>query len=114
MMTNKGDIIMKYFLILFAIIMIGCSKAPNSMTGPVYEEKVDNLCCYDNVGEVVLIQTWYGIQGDSCKYSPLNLEEKYKIDGLLITFNYDSAHIVTKKKMWGEPIIITSIKKIYR
>ena len=108
----KQLIVLAITLALISFILSifdGCS----SVTEPEEEEVVDWLCCYDNTGQVVHINdVSYGIQDGVYKYYPLNLEEEYKIDGMLITFNFDSMYIVSKNKLWGLPIMITDIKEI--
>ena len=107
MITNKGDIIMKYLLILFAIIIIGCSN-------PAEPQKLEPL---DNIGTIIYKDFSLGFYGivtdDSINYLPLDLEDRFMKDGIKISFNFSKPKYgVDTIVMWGEPIYITKMRRI--
>lgn len=56
---------------------------------------------------------FFGIETDGGeKFNPVNLEEKYRRDGLNIVFKYQEAEEQMSIQMWGKLIEITEIKLV--
>lgn len=56
---------------------------------------------------------FYGIVGDDGKnYLPLNLDSRYKQDGLRVAFGYEPVKDVGTIQMWGDPVNLTFIDTI--
>ena len=56
---------------------------------------------------------FYGITGDDGKkYDPLNLDEKYRKDGLRVAFEAGEASGMATTRMWGTPVNLTFIEEI--
>jgi hypothetical protein len=100
-----GDIIMKRLLMLFAMLIIGCSN-------PAEPRKLEPL---DNIGTIIFQDISGGFYGivtdDSINYFPLDLEKRFMRDGMRISFNFSKPkYRVDTIVMWGEPIYITDIR----
>ena len=56
---------------------------------------------------------FYGIVGDDGKkYEPLNLDARYRKDGLRIAFDATPASDTVSTRMWGTPVNLTSVEEI--
>ena len=56
---------------------------------------------------------FYGITGDDGKkYEPLDLDAKYRKDGLRVAFDATVAKDVASTRMWGTPVNLTLIEEI--
>ena len=56
---------------------------------------------------------FYGILGDDGKkYEPLNLDARYRKDGLRVAFDATPAGDAVSTRMWGTPVNLTSIEEI--
>ena len=56
---------------------------------------------------------FYGIVGDDGKkYDPLDLDEKYRRDGLRVAFEAEEATGMATTHMWGTPVNLTFIEEI--
>jgi len=56
---------------------------------------------------------FYGIIGDDGKkYEPLNLDAKYREDGLRVAFNATVANDAVSTRMWGTPVNLAEVEEI--
>lgn len=56
---------------------------------------------------------FYGITGDDGKqYDPLNLDEKYRVNGLRVAFEAGEAKDTATTRMWGTPVNLVFIEEI--
>lgn len=56
---------------------------------------------------------FYGIIGDDGKhYDPMNLDEKYQVDGLRVYFEANICHDCDGFHMWGDIVTLLKIEKL--
>ena len=99
---------MKFFaaVVVILIALSGCKTSDNTMDETVIETT-------GTVTYVNLEGGFYGIVGeDGTRYDPVNLDERYKEDGLRIRFRAEKQEDVAGIRMWGEIVQIHEIEAL--
>ncbi|HZD42666.1 MAG TPA: DUF333 domain-containing protein, partial [Methanomicrobiales archaeon] len=80
------------------------------LSPPLTNVTLDGVTKTGTVEFVDLEGGFYGIVADDgTKYYPLNLDEKYRVDGRRVSFHAEPAENTGTIQMWGTPVEITSI-----
>ena len=90
-------------IFILTVINTGCTDQENT----IIKDRIGTINYIDLEGG------FYGITDeDGNKYDPINLEGKYKEDGLQIKFSAEILEDYANIHMWGTIIEITSIQEI--
>ena len=100
--------------ILLTIILIGCTGDPNQNVEP-QNPYLESEIIYGK-GTIKFINLeggFFGIVGeDGKKFDPIDLNDKFKQDGLRVRFKLKLTSDVLTIRMWGTPVEIVEIEKL--
>ncbi len=98
---------MKLQLIILVIVFVGVL-----IFWGCVESKKNSDYTIGTIKKIELSGGFYGIiTEDGKKLNPINLDNKFKEDGLKIKFNYEKADVMTSQ-MWGTPVEIFDVEII--